>query len=71
MEISIQLTQESLRNAHPTTPASKTHGATNTKLENTKSTTILGLKYHDIKNTLVDMTESLIAHGMVPDNRNK
>jgi nucleoside-diphosphate-sugar epimerase len=41
------------------------------KLDNTRSTSILGIKYHDVKDTLVDMTEALISHSMIPDNQNK
>jgi dihydroflavonol-4-reductase len=40
-------------------------------LVNTKSQEILGIKYYDIKDTVVSMAEAMINHGMVPDNRNK
>jgi hypothetical protein len=38
------------------------------KLDNTRSTSILGIKYHDVKDTFVDMTEALISHSMIPDD---
>ena len=40
-------------------------------LDNSKSTEILGIKYYDIKDTVVDMAETMIGLGMLPDNRNK
>ena len=39
------------------------------EMDNTKSKEILGIKYYDIKNTMVDMAESLIANGTIPDLR--
>jgi hypothetical protein len=33
------------------------------QLNHSKSVDILGIKYHDIKDTMVDMAESLIENG--------
>ena len=41
------------------------------QLNHSKSVDILGIKYHDIKDTMVDMAESLIENGLIPDNRAK
>ena len=41
------------------------------KLDRSKSESILGIKYHNIKDTVVDMSESMINLGMLPDNRSK
>ncbi len=40
-------------------------------MDNSKSTSILGIKYYDLKDTLVGMAETMIGLGMLPDNRNK
>lgn len=40
-------------------------------MDHTKSVEVLGIKYHDIKDTLIDMAEGLIDFGMIPDNRAK
>ena len=41
------------------------------QLNHSKSVDILGIKYQDIKETMVDMAESLIENGLIPDNRAK
>ncbi len=35
--------------------------------DHTKSVEVLGLKYHDIKDTIIDMAENMIEMGMLPD----
>ena len=41
----------------------------NYDMNHSKSVEILGIKYHEIKDTMVDMAESMIEAGMLPDNR--
>ncbi len=38
-------------------------------LDRSKSETILGIKYRDLKETLVEMAEWMINSKMIPDNR--
>jgi dihydroflavonol-4-reductase len=41
------------------------------RLDRTRSENVLGIKYHDIKDTVIDMAESFVELGMIPDNRKK
>lgn len=40
-------------------------------MDNTRSVEILGVKYHEMKDTMVSMAEQMIADGMIPEKRIK
>jgi nucleoside-diphosphate-sugar epimerase len=41
------------------------------EFDNSRSKTVLGIQYHDIKDTLVSMATQMIDDGVLPDNRKK
>ena len=41
------------------------------EFDNSRSKTILGIQYHEVKDTLVAMATQMIDDGIIPDNRKK
>ena len=41
------------------------------KLKNENSKTILGVQYHDLESSVIGITESMLASGLIQDKRKK